>query len=410
MPFVAACAMPGHIMALAAALCATALNMRTRRATTEIEMIAAAHLKAASGKKGVSDSEIAERLDLSPSRISRLLADAREAGMLRPEVFDRSMIDDETFARVEERIGLPSDLRQRINAVSDKPLLQEVRIVFGEDTEAPEDNQESRNRARRNFGNEAAAHICHYLRMSKVVGIAWGRDCAAVLRAVPAQWWGKKDEEITVFPVRGEPIGYHDLDYSPSTLAGELQRQLTGSINALSLLGIPAIVPPLDPNPAEDRRLRDDLERYFLKFEDYQKICGSSPCLLDEVRCIVCSCGPVDALSPFTRRCFDTSLPPDPKTLEQAIVGDIAGVLLPRSSASAGTVGMWNERWIGIKRTHFEACVVRAADRPKDCAGPVLCAWDAAKAEAVVEACCRNLVSRLVLSSAIAAEVNRLVP
>jgi hypothetical protein len=64
-------------------------DMRTRRASTDVEMMAAAYLKGTAGIEGVSEGDIGKRLDLHPSRVSRLLAEAREANILRPEVFDR---------------------------------------------------------------------------------------------------------------------------------------------------------------------------------------------------------------------------------------------------------------------------------------------------------------------------------
>lgn len=99
-------------------------------------------------------------------------------------------------------------------------------------------------------------------------------------------------------------------------------------------------------------------------------------------------------------RCKPQERPGKPSwPAEELIVGDMAGVSLPRagiSNVQDGVVRHLDRCWLGLARDHLKRCA--SSGKP----GVIVCAFDPRKAEAVVRACQLGLVSRLVISSALA--------
>jgi hypothetical protein len=143
------------------------------------------------------------------------------------------------------------------------------------------------------------------------------------------------------------------------------------------------------------------LSRVYGSSPAYRRIIGGTQPLLSTASGILTSVGSVAVLSAWTGANLDTAHGQRLWPIEELIAGDMAGVSLPlkhvrRRSEAARAVQRLDSCWIGLTRAHLEKCAL--SGKP----GVILCAFAPAKAGAVRRACELRLVTRLVVSSALA--------
>ncbi|MFS8493613.1 MAG: sugar-binding transcriptional regulator [Limnochorda sp.] len=153
----------------------------------------------------LTQAEVAARLGLSRSRVSRLLQEAWEAGLISVSLTYPEAPSTRDAARaLKARFGLAD---ARVTSVDD-----------------PADAAALRRR----IGQAAAAALPELLERGQVVGISWGRTLYEMVQAVePTAGDGPASLGVTVVPLLGA-VGEADPRYQASFLAYHLARALGG--------------------------------------------------------------------------------------------------------------------------------------------------------------------------------------
>ena len=159
---------------------------------------------------GLNQDAIKERLGLSRSKVSRLMAQAREAGIVQISVVSPEGLYLDREARLEERFGLV------------EALIAEAQ---------PADRQDAVSRA---IGNAAAGYLVRALQPRSTVGVAWGSTLRHMANAMTTQ----RFPDVQVVQIIGG-LGPPEAEVH----ATELCRSVSRSLGCrLMLLPVPGIV------------------------------------------------------------------------------------------------------------------------------------------------------------------------
>jgi DNA-binding transcriptional regulator LsrR (DeoR family) len=159
---------------------------------------------------GLNQDAIKDRLGLSRSKVSRLMAQAREVGIVQISVVSPEGLYLDREARMEERFGL-----------------LEVLIVEAQ----PSDGQDTVSRA---IGNAAAGYLVRTLQPRATVGFAWG----STLRHMAMALTPHRFPDVQLVQIIGG-LGQPEAEVH----ATELCRSVSRSLGCrLTLLPVPGIV------------------------------------------------------------------------------------------------------------------------------------------------------------------------
>ena len=147
----------------------------------------------------LNQKEVANRLNITRQKVSRLLIAAKSKGIVRTVVYDPSPLDSDLGDRLKKLFGL-----------------HDVVLTEGENLEG--------NRLRAGIGLAAAEYLKRNLQSDQVVGIGWGRTLFETVNLI--RDGGQK--HINVVPVIGG-IG----DISPFFQVNELARQLASAFGGV---------------------------------------------------------------------------------------------------------------------------------------------------------------------------------
>ena len=168
---------------------------------------------------GENQDAITARLGLSRSKVSRLLAQAREAGIVQISVVPPDQLFTDLEARLETRFGL-----------------KEALVVESSAT----DTQEAVSRT---IGTAAAGYLARAIGSRSTVGIAWGTTLYHLAAALPSY----QLPDVQVVQIIGG-LGPPDAEIHATELARHLSRALGCR---MALLPVPGIV--------ADQRTRETL-------------------------------------------------------------------------------------------------------------------------------------------------------
>jgi DNA-binding transcriptional regulator LsrR (DeoR family) len=159
---------------------------------------------------GLNQDAIKDRLGLSRSKVSRLMAQARDVGIVQISVVSPDELYLDLEARLEERYGL-----------------QEALVVESQ----PGDAQDAVNRA---VGRGAAGYLVRALEPHSTVGFAWGSTLRAMASALTTQ----RFPDVQLVQIIGG-LGQPEAEVH----ATELCRSVSRSLGCrLTLLPVPGIV------------------------------------------------------------------------------------------------------------------------------------------------------------------------
>jgi DNA-binding transcriptional regulator LsrR (DeoR family) len=170
---------------------------------------------------GLNQDAITERLGLSRSKVSRLMAQAREMGIVQISVVPPEQLFTDLEARLEERFGL-----------------HEAFVVEA----PPTDAQEAVSRV---IGAAAAGYLARAIGPRSTVGFAWGSTLYHLAAALPPY----RLPDVQVVQIIGG-LGTPDSEIHATELARHLSRALGCR---MALLPVPGIV--------ADQRTREALLR-----------------------------------------------------------------------------------------------------------------------------------------------------
>jgi predicted transcriptional regulator len=353
----------------------------------------------------MTQSQIARRLGLSQSAVSRLLAHAKPYLEKQSSFrFRHEMVDGTTMnlilqqASTHELAPLLDEFAKECGCRKGPAL----RVIQVPETARAND----RMRRFTAFTTEAAPYIRSLLGRDSVetCGVTWGFmlwDLAMGLRAmgIPGPWRSKRP--IRFIPLTGDPLQDRKL-YPPSLTSSNISAEMSKIANADEYrppwLGL---VPAYIPDQFQGKQVKT-IERLIHLVPEYEEIFGAKGRrgLAFELDAILTSVGPASKPLGFGMGRLFASLGKRVSQLSGQIYGDIGGVLLPRDPERPSVLVRGIERrWKGLGREHLQSCALRAiADDPATGRpGVIVLAVGEARAEVVLRAIERGLINQLII-------------
>lgn len=376
---------------------------RSRRLGTPIEkeiaLVAAARFKAEEERKKQRDpadtrtlqADFAKRLGVSEVVMSRLLAEARERGILSL-VFHDSAVNPEVLDVVETRYFNKTGFRE---IISD----QYVRVIELPGTRESE------------FCDAVADFLSREIPLrSARVGLMSGRTIDLIYQHAKNRIEADPKSNLRFVPLVGDPLHAIHLGatrYSASLLAEEFEDVFVGRDlikGEPSLAGIPAYV---SSGIREGKpELPDSIRRFIQETPGYRRIflgTETEPALIKEVDTIITSMGIIYPDNEERTGTFLRELKLQERKsfaeLAEIIFCDLGGVLIPRDNlaeSDAVTFKLLDAGWTGIRKEHFERVRRNAALRGS--LGVVVVAFDEAKLEGLKELRKLHLPNVLLIS------------
>lgn len=377
----------------------------------------------------LSQTAIAEALNLSPAAVSRALSRARELQcivesyhFMRPADFS-----DDAIQSLESALGF----RNLASALRSLPTPVRQFRVF--DSGRDDDTDEGIQRRQRAFGEAAAGYLVSRLPAAARIGIAWGSTLGYLVDGIARHGYYRSDSRAIqqVVPTSAEPMRYAQSEFTASALARRLDSILNGSIppgkggqpseqeqqRRLALTGVPAFISrdfgPLigsqkDLSPTErdvlSARLPSLLREFFLQTSPaYGKIFGSREPLVESLDLVLTSAGSSDRALGFCNEELRTVGGLTSSELNRLVVGDLGGVLLPRHNLSKSDkqrVHRLSEMWTGVTYAQMDGLAKRATK--SDCPGIVVVAIGHRRSEVVCEILVRGLCNELIVDRELA--------
>src|SRR5581483_2460274 len=364
-------------------------SFRVRRPDRLLEIRTAAYLAA----QGFSQKEIAETLGVSQPGVSRLVKQAIAVGCLKETSAYTFVSDDipEEQLQAIQTAAVPTELTTELRRLGDRlgVSVPAVRVYHsGGDERVDIDQRIAR------FASFAARRMRELLQRSSLVGVSWGGTLEAIVRGMDHV--GHVPGPAPRFiPICGEPLGLPPTTRSASSLAARLTNVFGSTTTSLSLAAVPALVPiKLSPDDVEAVR------RFIAHVESYRTIFGKGrhdEALIGRVDTIITSIGDSKQGTGCWDERFAETAGVSYHTLLELVVGDIAGVLIPkREHERAPLIEKVRTRWFGIDLEHIEACAERAFREPGN-PGVVVASVGRNKVECLFELIRRGVVNEALL-------------
>lgn len=356
-------------------------------------------------ERGFAQSEIAARLDVDPSGISKRVTRAVDLGWFERVPPVRALRD-----------RIPTDLLRAAQDALDLSLpalrLQEglrgayggavrVTVVAGPSRRKAKEGWDARAAA---VGRRAGERLVEALHdpAIRVVGIVWGVTMRALVDRVTEMSSDAKTKDLVVVPLGGEPL-LAGQTYPGALTSAVLAADLATACGAdqsrqVQMPPIPAFIPAR--RPREVKAIRGFIEEY----QGYRRIFGPGG-LVGEIQALLTSAAGLDLAylsDPWLNALLDAGNL-DLKALAGLMVGNVAGLVLPRPGlgrADLRRVEELNERHMGLTLSQLEACAKRCASNGDP--GVVLAAHGDSKTQTIVEALRRRMVNELVLDDELA--------
>jgi DNA-binding transcriptional regulator LsrR (DeoR family) len=377
-----------------------------QKALDTFQIAGVAYLKA----KGVKNRDIATRLSLSESMVSRLLAPDGEANKflrIPPPVFVEEALDPIELARVRQLQGddsLSRALSDQLTSISNG-IQVSVHVI----------DSTLESKYEHYFYDRAAVVVWDHLsRGAGTIGVSWGRKIENLIEAAKRRNLGsrfKADQQPKIIPLAGESLGStHPTSVSSSSLAQALRDLLTpGSEDHLSL----TIVPSLIPGTFSDGKL-NAIKELLSHSIAYREIFDDDEAgLADSLDVVLTSCSRDN--KPFG---FGGTRDYDWKDLElgrfkELLIGDMGGVPLFREPRAGEELQRQQKdllnRWTGVKAKHIRNCAKRANANPLGPAGVILITMGAERVATVVEAVRQGFVNVLICCDSIAPAIQNIL-
>lgn len=343
----------------------------------------------------MSQSEIGEALGgLSQPHVSRLLKHAEKRNFLVIEQrFAKELFDAEWIRKMDDLLA-PSDLTASLDKYCIKEGVTRPRVSVLESGPGNTDAALAQRRAR--FGRMASGRLIELIGGSNVVGVAWGKTVKSVVDGIMASRQPLDRSNQTVFAaVCAELVSLAQHGHSASRLADTLDELFnTAQEEAPQLTGFPAYVPR-----HYDETMQRSIRQFISDTPGYQRVFSGPEALVNRMDMLITSLG--SSKSPVLGS-FDELVQAAgirANDLRQLVVGDVGGILLPRSGlshAKAALVDELNGLWTGIKIGHLNAIADRAAENP-EMAGVVVVALQAERGDTIFELIRRGLVNELII-------------
>jgi transcriptional regulator with XRE-family HTH domain len=387
----------------------------------------------------LTQEQIAQRLGTTREQVNRYLQRARQRGILRAqyeplseEMLDRVILDL-NYTDIE---AVLQEFAERHRETNEGRLLQSVTVVC---EELPCNRQGSWDESLLRFGPLTAAKTKQYVKdlarsSSPILGVAWGRTLRCVVDAVgPGDFAEVRGRShVQCIPLWGEVWGPEIPEWkgtvftnrsqlSSSTLARDLEAKLKrrdGTRRRHSLEAVPVML------PRELAKHNAILFEYLTKVSAWGEIFGEGSGetvsekekvqnvpLAEQLQLVLVGTGSSESpgrfLSPEVLKNILTER--DADRLLKLVYGDVGGVLMEKPGLSRSDQAFLDgisASWTGVREQHLRECAARASAGAG--VGVVVYAIDRSRAEPILEAIRRGIVTHLVTEMGLAAELKRL--
>jgi DNA-binding transcriptional regulator LsrR (DeoR family) len=374
-----------------------------KRKRTDLDVLVAAYLAG----HGVKRTVIADKLHLSQAVVWRLIQEAKKKKYLQTEMrfAEENVEDKEILRQVIERTSGSDKLANHVKRMAEEHGHEgpSVRVFpSGADVSEGETGE---------FARYAAQSVRQLLLRADNCGVTWGQMLWKLVSALrelnlPSPW--RKQQQIEIVPLSGEPLGDEPTGFSSSSLAHELGLTINGgSYNAPYLGMVPAFL-PAGFNKSEVKTLW----RLIGLVRDYVEVFGSpdqrssGEPLAMRLDMILTSAGPSETPFGFGKARLLESGNVKVKDLQKLIFGDIGGVCFPRKSKDREQqiLESVTSRWTGLKEEHLRACARRARSHDQSVSPPgvVLVSRGAARATIVGQGIKAGLINHLLVDTKLA--------
>jgi len=318
----------------------------------------------------MSQEEIGRRLGgISQSHVSRLLAHAQETGLLVTEHrFVEELVAAEQMAQIR-RVLETQELSSALGRFAHKTGGIFPRLSVFE-SGAPESGARERGMT---FGQAASGRLVELLSGARVVGVAWGSTLNFLTDALPPMPSRSSRAIVQFVPICAELVALEDPDYGSSWLAARLNRTFNGDRGIkLQLTGIPAFIPKRYKE-AKARAIRE----YIRETASYEKIFIGPDCYVDQMDTLITSVG--SATAPVRGSTAELLMAAEigAKALQDLVVGDIGGILIPKPSLTPEKkrlVDEINTMWTGLSLDRL-ATIARRAISGRHLGGNIVVAF-----------------------------------
>ena len=360
-------------------------------------MLVAAH--AFCSGEGLTQEQIADRLGVSQSQVSRLLGVARQkrwlvdAPAFRPPPAGDPAHD--LWREAESQFVVSKVLETKFCRAYGGPL-RRVIVVDGLD-EA--------------YSAGAARALLPLLGPGQgaieTLGVTWGRNIRHVVLALRglAATPPRADQPIRLVPLCGEPFMDRDdpQSFSSSALVWELHHVLNGGLAKapLSIAGVHAFIPRRF-SKAEAGTIR----RFYQLGAGYTSIFAGPEPLVESLDSVLTAVGVASAQHRGIFLAERVHLGDLKESEIPSILGDVSGILIPRKKARPGLrgrVAAVNERWTACARPP-------APVRRRPAGGPgVIVAAQAANRARLIHRCLleERMINTLLISRVLAESAGR---
>ena len=353
----------------------------------------------------MSQTEIGHILGgLSQSQVSRLLAHAEKNNYLViQQRFAKELFSNDWIRQIDELLS-PTGLTAELNEYCKRANIRAPRVRVFESGPGNTAGALAQRRAR--FGRTAAGRLIELIEKSNVVGVAWGRTIKALADGITASRQSlNKSRRIEFAAVCAELVSLGQHGHSASRLAESLDEAFNTVPGERPLLtGFPAYIPR-----HYDMDMRASIWRFISDTPGYQRVFSGPVALIHQMDMLISSVGSSDSpvLGSFEELVTAGGLKAN--DLRQLVIGDLGGILIPRSGLSNAKntlIEELNSLWTGIKTEHVHAIAERAfADLTLS--GVVVVAIQAERGDTAFELMCRGLVNELILDHTAAAQFLR---
>lgn len=353
----------------------------------------------------MSQTEIGHILGgLSQSQVSRLLAHAERNNYLVIEQrFVRELFSEDWIRKMDELLA-PTGLTVELNDYCQRANLRAPRIRVFESGPGNTAGALAQRRAR--FGRTAAGRLIELMEKSNVVGVAWGRTIKALADGIASSRQPlNKSRQIEFAAVCAELVSLGQHGHSASRLAESFDVTFnTAPGERPHLTGFPAYIPR-----HYDVDMRASIWRFISDTPGYQRVFSGPDALIHQMDMLVSSVGSSNTpvLGSFEELVTAGGLKAN--DLRQLVIGDLGGILIPRSGLSKAKKALIEELnglWTGIKTEHVHAIADRAFADPS-LSGVVVVAIQSERGDTAFELVNRGLVNELILDHTAAAQLLR---
>lgn len=353
----------------------------------------------------MSQTEIGHILGgLSQSQVSRLLAHAEKKNYLVIEQrFARELFTEDWTRQIDELLA-PSGLTADLNNYCQRAGIPTPRIRVFESGPGNTEGALAQRRAR--FGRTAAGRLSELIEKANIVGVAWGRTIRALADGIAASRRPlNKSRQIEFAAVCAELVSLAQHGHSASRLAESLGESFNSAPGERpQLTGFPAYIPR-----HYDADMHASIRRFISDTAGYQRVFSGPDALIHRMDMLISSVGSsrFPVLGSFEELVTAGGL--KASDLEQLVIGDLGGILIPKSGLSKAKQSLIDELnglWTGIKTEHVHKIAERAfADH--SLSGVVVVAIQAERGDTAFELICRELVNELILDQTAAAQLHR---